>query len=188
MIEVDGIYYSADEVEEAIRDRKRLQIEVKKLLGPFTCHHEPQYAGGACAACHALWMDKADKTSADLDVAHQQFATLLGEAMRRMCPTAGKCDGKCVGAAFGKWAIRELVPSNFKGKIDSACPECKGGSELAWMGGTCLMCGGSGDLSGPRKISERKCSKCGRADGSVTRAVFLQKAEWPYLCHKCDRK
>lgn len=30
-----------------------LTEKLKRLRGPFTCHHAPEYAGGACAACHA---------------------------------------------------------------------------------------------------------------------------------------
>lgn len=58
-----------------------------------------------------------------LDVAHLQFADLLGAAMRKMCPDDGKCKGDCAGAEFGKWAISALVPSKYeKGKCDSKAP------------------------------------------------------------------
>lgn len=29
-----------------------LKDRIKRLSGPFTCHHAPEYVGGACAACH----------------------------------------------------------------------------------------------------------------------------------------
>lgn len=192
MIEVDGIIYSADQVEEAIRDRKRLQEEVKRLTGPFTCDHDPRYAGGACAACHAVWIEKAEVAEKALDVSQQQFAALLGEAMRQLClhPDDEECTKEtCPGASFGKWAIRELVPSTFVGKSDTRCPECSGSIECLSDGEVpCQMCGGSGDRSTSIKQGPKKCSKCGKENSTVTRAVFIKKPEWPYLCHNCDRE
>lgn len=38
-----------------------LEAKVKELQGPFTCSHDPQFAGGACAACHALWIEKTEQ-------------------------------------------------------------------------------------------------------------------------------
>ena len=37
------------------------QKEIDRLKGPFTCKHDAEYIGGACAACHAEWIDKAEK-------------------------------------------------------------------------------------------------------------------------------
>lgn len=36
---------------------EKLKAEVQRLKGPFTCDHEPEYAGGACAVCHAHALD-----------------------------------------------------------------------------------------------------------------------------------
>lgn len=38
---------------DARLQNQELQKEVERLRGPFTCGHDPKYAGGACAVCHA---------------------------------------------------------------------------------------------------------------------------------------
>ena len=40
-------------------ENAKLHAEVKRLKGPLTCRHDPQFAGGACAVCHAEWIQKA---------------------------------------------------------------------------------------------------------------------------------
>ena len=35
--------------------------EIERLRGPFTCKHDPAEAGGACAVCHAEWIERAEK-------------------------------------------------------------------------------------------------------------------------------
>jgi hypothetical protein len=198
MIEVDGVYYSADQVEEAIRDRTKLYTQaqelrekVKKLMGPFTCGHNPEFAGGACAACHAIWIENAEKAERGVDIGRKQFAMLLGEAMNRLCPDQKKCDpGTCPGADLGRWAMQELVPSVFDGKVPTVCPGCSGSGEFGLADGevACLMCCGSGERNrkGIFYQEKPKCGKCGKQDASVTFAVYLKKPEWKYLCHKCD--
>lgn len=69
-----------------------------------------------------------------VDVSQKQFAALLGAAMKKMCHEKN-CSGKCEGAEFGKWAIRELVPSRFM--ENRKCEEC--GSELPRI--DCPRCG-----------------------------------------------
>jgi hypothetical protein len=192
MIQVDGIQYSADQVEEAIRERNELKDKVKKLMGPFTCGHNPEYAGGACAACHAIWLDAAEKAEQAATAGRKQFTALLAEAMNRLCPDQKKCDpGTCPGADLGKWAIRELVPSNFLETPSKVCPGCAGSGEYGLADGEvpCLMCCGSGDRTkkGVFYQGKPKCGKCGKQNSTVTFATFLKKPEWPYLCHKCDR-
>jgi hypothetical protein len=199
MITVDGVYYTADQVEAAIRDRTKLYTEakelrekVKKLMGPFTCGHSPEYAGAACAACHAIWIDKAERMEQGVDVGRQQFAMLLGEAMNRLCPDQKHCDpGICPGADLGRWAMQELVPSAFVGKKVVECPGCHGSCEFGLADGSvpCLMCCGSGERNrrGPFYQPNPTCGKCGKQDSSVTFATYIKKPEWKYLCHKCDR-
>lgn len=196
MIEVDGRKYTEKDIKEAIRERQEFGTALKRLMGPFTCNHKPEYAGSACAACHALWIDAAEKAERAQDVATQQFAALLGKAMERLCVEA-KCTNHhkdCPGSLFGRWAIVELVPSNFVGKPKTHCVECKGGGEIGLADGDvpCQSCGGSGqrDRKGVfyKSPESWKCSKCGKGDTDVTRPVFLKDPRFEYLCHKCDRE
>ncbi len=50
-----------DEVPGLVHEVEELRAEVKLLRGPFTCKHDPKEAGGACAVCHAEWIDRAEK-------------------------------------------------------------------------------------------------------------------------------
>lgn len=152
MIKVDGVQYTSDQVKDLIRERAELRDKVKELLGPFTCGHNPEYAGGACAACHAIWIDAAERAEKMADVERQRFAALLKEAMKRLCPHVDKekCEDKaCPGWALGKWSIIELTPSNFVGKPSTHCPACSGSCEFGLSDGEvpCLSCCGSGERS-----------------------------------------
>jgi hypothetical protein len=189
MIKVDGVEYTAKEAEHAIRE---LRSKVKELMGPFTCGHNPEYAGGACAACHAIWIDAEEKAQKRADVCHQQLAALLDQAMKRICEEARCQHGPdCVGGAFGKKVKAELDFRYFVGKLPTDCPACSGSGEFGLSDGSvpCLSCCGSGERSrkGPFYQKDPKCGKCGKKDATVTFATFLKKPEWPYLCHKCDR-
>lgn len=50
-----------EQLDIAMAENAKLRAEIERLKGPFTCQHPPEYAGGACAACHAEWIDKATK-------------------------------------------------------------------------------------------------------------------------------
>ncbi len=51
----------ADEVPGLVAEIEQLRAEVERLRGPFTCKHNPDDAGGACAVCHAEWIERAEK-------------------------------------------------------------------------------------------------------------------------------
>jgi hypothetical protein len=67
-----GIEIERDELREELRianlQVEQLRTEIAKLKGePFTCGHDPQYIGGACAACHATWIDRAQKAELQVE-------------------------------------------------------------------------------------------------------------------------
>ncbi len=59
-----------DQLREEV---KKLRAEVEGLRGPFTCGHDPQWAGGACAVCHAEWIEKAEQYKAALHMIYKRL-------------------------------------------------------------------------------------------------------------------
>lgn len=58
-LQSDCIHMS-NELSEKKLQIEELKKEVSRQHGePFTCGHEPKYAGGACAACHSTWIERA---------------------------------------------------------------------------------------------------------------------------------
>lgn len=89
---------------------------LKRLQGPFTCSHPPEYAGGACAACHAELLEK-------LDAAHLQNKRLqnVNQVM------------KALDHLFSDPATHPVVVRRFTGNsqegvptIDEGIQRCKG--------------------------------------------------------------
>lgn len=151
MIEVDGLKYTADQVEAAIRERDLLKKRVKVLEGPFTCGHNLEYAGGACAACHAIWIDAAEKAEKMADVKKHQFDELLVEAMNRLCRDHKNCGPlMCPAVDLGLWSNRLRALGSFMGfvgKSSTQCPACYGSGEFGLADGEvpCQSCCGSGE-------------------------------------------
>lgn len=56
----------AEFICHAREDVPRLVAEIRRLRGPFTCSHPAEFAGGACAACHAIVLDKIEELSGQL--------------------------------------------------------------------------------------------------------------------------
>lgn len=56
-----------------------LQKEVERLRGPFTCKHPPEHAGGACAACHAEWIERAQVAERLLREERERCAKIASE-------------------------------------------------------------------------------------------------------------
>lgn len=46
-----------DHLKDSQAEVADLKARIHRLEGPFTCHHAPDYVGGACAACHANLID-----------------------------------------------------------------------------------------------------------------------------------
>lgn len=59
----------------------RLVAEVRRLRGPFTCGHPSEHAGGACAVCHATWIEKAENLQRMLDAANEREQIQLRQAV-----------------------------------------------------------------------------------------------------------
>lgn len=149
---------------------------IKELEGPFTCSHEAQFVGGACAACHALALDALEKFKTSAIEMEMALLDVLGE--HRGCMPKSP-----------SYHQAHLVLSRFK-RPGGICPVCKGGGEIGLVDGEvpCYICGGSGDPSrrGVFLKPLKKCMKCGKEDASVTKAVFLKDPKWSHLCHNCD--
>lgn len=47
--------------------KKDLEAEVERLKGPFTCAHDPANRGGACAACHAEYIEALEEATTELE-------------------------------------------------------------------------------------------------------------------------
>ena len=64
---------------ELDEENEKLRAEVERLKGPFTCKHDPEYAGGACAACHADALCEVDALTKLLEaIAKLAYLTIDG--------------------------------------------------------------------------------------------------------------
>lgn len=62
-----------------------LQKEVARQHGePFTCGHEPKYAGAACAVCHVIWIERATVA----ERLNQELQKVLEAAKEHVCHVA----------------------------------------------------------------------------------------------------
>lgn len=73
---------------EALREAARQKAEVHRLRGPFTCAHDPQFVGGACAACHADWIDRASRYQVALETVIEALDAFFTEIAGVLPPDA----------------------------------------------------------------------------------------------------
>lgn len=59
-----------DERDRLLAENTKLKADIVRINGPFTCAHDPQFVGGACAACHAEALVFLDILKHALEYAH----------------------------------------------------------------------------------------------------------------------
>lgn len=86
--------------------------EIEILKGPFTCEHDPQYAGGACSLCHAMALIQLER----LEKWFKTRLDLERSAFTRDAQSGG--DGKVNGSRIS--LLEEVLKV-----MEAVCPVCK---------------------------------------------------------------
>lgn len=103
------------DLEEARLQIETLEKEVERLKGPFTCPHSPEFAGGACAACHAQALENLDLAHAAADGAEKELEEsnrLNDEYRKALKRIASIEDCQTLGAAMK--VAEEAIADNRK--------------------------------------------------------------------------